>query len=104
MFAAAKRQRRKYERFDCAFQIDKIELPFLTRSPMGRACHFPPQQDSKAAFFFSRRWNENTAQLENCDALRARANVSLKRREQARNQTWSQRDMIFAQRIAQLDR
>ena len=55
-------------------------------------------------FLFSRWREECAADFKNGNTLGAGTNISFEHGEQTADQAWPQRDVIFAQRIAQLDR
>ena len=96
---------RRDRRLKRSFEIKKIELADRWRhaSAAGRP---PRRKEAAQGAEFPRRvgGQEDPSDLEKPHTFRTCANVSLKRRHQAGNQTRPQRDMIFAQRIAQLDR
>jgi hypothetical protein len=63
-----------------------------------------PEENAETAFLFSGWRNENAAELKDNDVFRAGAHITIEHDEKASEQAGSQRDVIFAERIAQLDR
>ena len=76
----------------------------LRAAPVRLALRGAAQKQRKPADFLAVRRKKNPADLEEPHALRARANVAFQGGEQARHEAGPERDVIFAQRIAQLDR
>src|SRR6516225_9306757 len=101
-FRRAERQIWDYA-FKCAFEIKQVEISSRLRSPIRRAPDISPQQNSKMPFPVF-RWREYTADFKKRNTVGSGTNVSFQYVEQTADQVWPQRDVIFAQRIAQLDR
>ena len=91
-------------RLQRSFEIMEIELPGTTAAPLHPTVGLAAEEQTKPANFLAVRRTKNPSDLKKPHAFRTCANVSLKRRHQTGNQTRPQRDMIFTQRIAQLDR
>src|SRR5438552_6375987 len=104
MFTTSKTKTSKWEPIDPPFPVKKIEIPLRLRPPMWCTCRVSPEQNSETAFFFSSRRNENAAELKDRDAFGARAHIAIEHPQKSCEQTGSQCDVIFAERIAQFDR
>ena len=79
---------------------DRASAPRQCAWRLGRAA----KKHTKSSNFLAVRRKKNPADLEKSHTFRSRPDVSLQRRQQTGNQTRPQRDVIFAERIAQLDR
>ena len=71
---------------------------------MRRIGRVSPQEDAKMAFFSSTCGNKNAAEFKNRNALGARAYVAIEHSKKPGAQIRPECHVIFAERIAQLDR
>src|SRR5712664_2590261 len=87
-----------------ALEVEQVEAAARLCSPIPCARNISPEQNSEMPFFLSGRRDKRAPDFKDRDGLGSGANISFEHFEQAADQARPQRDMIFAQRIAQLDR
>ena len=92
------------ERLQRAFQIKQIERSTATAAPVCLTLERPAEQKRDAPSFRSIGRQKNATDFKKSHTFRTRPQVALERAEQAREKTRTKRNMIFTERIAQLDR
>ena len=103
LLSAPERKRFRSDRFERAFQVEKVERAFGRRAPMHAPFDGAGKEKAKAPYFAGIRCQKNAADLENAETAFARADVVLEDFQKARKQAGPKGDMVFAQWILQID-
>ena len=104
MFAAPEGQRGMPSDSSAPFRSKKSRRRFVCARQFGAPAVFPRAMSPRRRSLFPARRKKNAAELKHGHSLRARAHISSRAHRAGRNEAWPQCDVIFAQRIAQLDR
>ena len=87
------------------FRSNKSSRRCVAARQCGRAFAFPQKTKPRCAFFLARRAAKKRDPVRKCERCSApMPEIARQHFEQPANQTRPQRDMVFAQRIAQFDR